>query len=686
MTLSLDNALVYDIESFPNCFLVHMVHLHDDREWSFEVSDHVDQRHDLIQALNWINQNNVPMVGFNNVGYDYPMLHHFWRNGGLSAQAMREKNDQIITGQDRFGHIIWPRDRFAPQIDLFKIHHFDNRTKTTSLKGLEFNMRSDSVMESPVHFDTHLTPEQVVQAKHYNRYDTQETKRFAWFSMDAIRFRLDLIDQFGVDVMNWNDTKFGEELLIQRIGMDICYDWSSGRKQKRQTVRSKVALADIIFPYVQFSHPEFNRVLDYLKAQTLRPDEFTDDTRIKTKGVFSGLSATVNGFQFDYGVGGIHGSVESQRIDATDEWILRDIDVAALYPNIGIVNRLAPAHLGEAFTSAYSLLPAERKEWQQRKGKKCVEANSLKLASNGACGKSNDAYSVLYDPQYTMTITVNGQLLLSMLAEWLMTVPTIRLVQINTDGLTYYIHRDHLDAAKAIEKQWEQYTCLTLEDVHYRTMWIRDVNNYAVEAMDGSLKLKGAYWFPDPHRYHESISESQPPAWHKDLSCPIVQRAAVAHMVHGYPVESFIRSHTDPFDFMLRAKVGRADQLLWGDSEQQRLTRYYISNDGQPLVKRSPPAGVPGAFKRRNGLSDADFHRISAEVPDGAWDERIHTKNQSRYEDRRTNLQAGFTVSICNNASDFSFSNLNYDWYVNEARKLVIGPTVPAIQVPAGSC
>lgn len=672
MTLSLEHAVIYDIEAFPNCFLVHMEHLHSDAQWSFEVSDYRDDRTALIQTLNHISQCGIPMIGFNSINYDYPMLHHFWRNGGQTAAQMYEKNQSIFNSQDRFGHIIWARDRFAPQIDLFKIHHFDNKAKSTSLKALEFNMRSDSVMESPIPFGTVLTADQVVEVKHYNRYDVTETKRFTHFSMAAIEFRLGLIEQFGVDVLNWNDTKFGEELLVQRIGQDVCFDFSSGRKQKRQTVRTSIPLADIIFPYVRFNHPEFNRVLDYLKQQILRPDEFTEDTRIKTKGVFTGLSATVNGFQFDYGVGGIHGSVDAQVITATDEWIIRDIDVASLYPSIGIVNQLAPQHLGSAFTSAYAALPAERKDWQKRKGKKCVEANSLKLASNGAYGKSNDAFSVLYDPKYTMTITVNGQLLLSMLAEWLLTVPTIRLVQVNTDGITYYIHRDHLETAKAIEKQWEQYTCLVLEDVHYSHMWIRDVNNYVSRSLDGSLKIKGAYWYPDPERYHESISESQPPAWHKDLSCPIVQRAAVMHMVYGIDPAFFIRTHTDPFDFMLRAKVGRSDVLLWGDQEQQRITRYYMSRAGAPLVKLAPPTGPVGTYKRKNGLSDADYHRIASTLPEGTWDERIHTKNKSVYEERRTNLQAGFTVSICNRAEDFSFDDLNYDWYVNEAMKLII--------------
>jgi len=51
----------------------------------------------------------------------------------------------------------------------------------------------------------------------------------------------------------------------------------------------------------------------------------------------------------------------------------------------------------------------------------------LKLALNGTFGDSNNIYSVFYDPQFTMAITVNGQLMLCMLAERLMTIPGLAL-------------------------------------------------------------------------------------------------------------------------------------------------------------------------------------------------------------------------------------------------------------------
>jgi hypothetical protein len=35
-------------------------------------------------------------------------------------------------------------------------------------------------------------------------------------------------------------------------------------------------------------------------------------------------------------------------------------------------------------------------------------------------------------------------------------------------------------------------------------------------------------------------------------------------------------------------------------------------------------------------------------------------------------IEAGHLVAECNRASEFDFANVNYDWYVEQARKLVI--------------
>lgn len=680
MTLSLEHAVVYDCETLPNCFTLSAEMLYSDTVATWEISHYRDDRHGLFQWFNHLNATQAPMIGFFSLKFDYPVIHWLFHNPQATVEQIYERSRQVANQFDGFGATVWDRDRFAPQIDLFSIHHFDNKAKRTDLKSLQINMRSPTVVDSPVVFGTALTKEQVDRDLiPYNCHDVKETKRFALYSMAAINFRIGIIPTFGIEALNFSDVKIGAKMFEQRLGDEPCYDRSNGRKQKRQTPRFKIALADIIFPYIKFNNPEFQRVLDFMKQQVLTPDDLDDpDAQIKTKGVFKGLTANVGGIEFVFGTGGVHASVSAQKFIASGDWIIRDIDVKALYPNVAIKNRLYPEHLGEPFITVYEGISAERDLYK----KGTTENATLKLANNGPWGQSNNRYSVFYDPKYAMTIPINGQLMICMLAEWLMTVPTIQLIQANTDGITYRIHRDHEPAAAALCRQWEAFTLLKLEDADYSRMWIRDVNNYVAEPVvpfgqnePPAYKLKGAYWHPDPLDYAKSISQSSPPCWYKDFNPVIVQRAANAAMIHGIDPATYIRAHSDPFDFMLRIKVDRASKLLLGGAPIQSTTRYYVARQGAQMIKISPPppGATVGDFKRASKIPDALYNEVIASIAPGTWDERIHTKNKSRYDDRSTSIQAGWQVAECNDARNFRFDNVNYDFYIAEARKLIIG-------------
>lgn len=371
--------------------------------------------------------------------------------------------------------------------------------------------------------------------------------------------------------------------------------------------------------------------------------------------MFKNINCTVNGFTYDFGVGGIHGSVESSAVLKTTGHTILDIDVKSYYPNIAIANRLHPEHLAENFCDLYKTMYLERVE-AQKAGNSEVSA-MLKLALNGVYGDSNNEYSPFYDPQYTMSITINGQLLLCMLADALQH-KDVEMIQINTDGLTIK-HADYLgNWVRDVCRWWENITNLTLEFAEYKAMFIRDVNNYLALGTDGKVKRKGAYEYEL--------------AWHQNQSALIVAKAVEAHLIHGRDVREFIQSHQDVFDFLLRAKVPRSSRLEWGGEQIQNTTRYYISKTGKPLEKVMPPNGPEGAYKRANGLTDSYFNQIKEEVGD-KWDERIHTKNKSTYTERRTGINTGWVTKIANriNTYDVADYTIDYEWYIKEAEKLI---------------
>lgn len=627
--------IVYDIETYPNAFTIAAVSHDRDDMTVLEVSDRRDDWHTIRDWLYTLGRAGVEMVGFNNLGFDWPVLQAML-TGEVepTAAGAYAKAQAIFDSTDRFAHNIWANERIVAQIDLYKIHHFDNPARSTSLKALQFAMRAPSIEDLPIKPGTVLTSTQIDDLIKYNVHDVEETKRFLEASKPLLDFRRSL-DLSG-DKLNFSDKKIGSQMLVDRLGRNACY----ANGQPRQTQRASIQLGSLIFPTVRFDTPDLERVRAWLAAQTIT----------ETKGVFTDLSATVGGLDLHFGTGGIHGSVSRQVFHADDRRDIIDVDVTSLYPSIAIVNQLAPEHLGSAFVDVYAGMKVER----LKHAKGTPENGALKLALNGAYGDSNSPWSPFFDPAFTMAITINGQLLLAMLFERLCAIPTVEPIQINTDGVTVRIDRAHRATLEAVCKQWEAETRLDLESVDYASMWVRDVNNYVARTTDGKVKAKGAYEIEKP--------------WHKDPSALCVPRAAQAVFLHGLDVDAALAIQTDPFDWMIRARARGGDKVYFGEEEAgARIVRFYCTTEGDPVsMRRPPPPGKKiGDFKKAPGVSDAAYDAANRT---GVWNSEIHTKARSVYDYRTSAVCKGHLATRCDVASQFDWSRLDRSYY----RKLVV--------------
>lgn len=598
---------IYDEECYPNVWLFGAKHVETGLKYVFEISDRRDDRFQLFAFIEHLKLHSEEMVGFNTIGYDYPVLHDIINNiNYITPSEIYRKSDSIINTEDRFGHIIWDRDMHVKQIDLYKIHHFDNKARAVGLKMLEFVMRLDNIEDLPFKPGQYLQSHEIDQLRDYMFHDIFSTEKFLEHSEGAIKLRREITEKFGKNFINHNDTKIGKDYFLMEL------EKAGFRVKNVRTNRPVINLNDVVLPYVKFERPEFNEVLNWLRAQQIT----------ETKGVFKNLKANIDGFEFVFGLGGIHGSIESQSVYSDDEMVIVDLDVASYYPNLAIKNKVFPAHFGVQFCDTYENVYNTRKGY----AKGTAENGVYKLALNGVYGDSNNQYSSFYDPQYTMTITINGQLLLCMFAEQAIKIEGLELIQANTDGITVRLPRHRVDELEKIREWWQDLTKLELEEAVYDAMHIRDVNNYiAVYEGGKKVKRKGAY------------GHSKDLAWHQNHSMQVVAKAAEAALVHGRDIREFIYTHDDFYDFMMCVKVPRSSKLMWGDKQVQNISRYYISIDGDPLTKMMPPLA-------KNG-------------PDAPW--------------RSMSVNKGHTVTVCNNIKHASRDNLNYEFYVAEAEKLV---------------
>ena len=85
------------------------------------------------------------------------------------------------------------------------------------------------------------------------------------------------------------------------------------------------------------------------------------------------------------------------------------------------------------------------------------------------------------------------------------------------------------------------------------------------------------------------------------------------------------------------------------------------------------------SYKERWELTMPDGTAVECDAAGTPWDARIHTGNRSKHDTRELSICAGWRVMECADAGDFNWGELNYDYYIAEAEKLVtpLQPVTP---------
>lgn len=538
---------IYDCETYPNCFSFAIIREDGKHSSTYEISTRKNEIDRVFACLDYLAKQGDFLVGFNSLNFDYPVLHKVLqlrkndkiplRGENLASKVYQFAQEQIESMKGDFASTVPVDEHYVKQIDLFKIHHFDNKAKSTSLKMLEFNMRASNISDLPFPVGKHLTSDEIDVLLHYNAHDVKMTLEFYKKTVPMIEFREQLTNKYNRNFMNHNDTKIGKDYFIMRLeeeGIPVYIKDNHGRRKANQTKRSMIKIKDCLFDYYDFTRPEFIAIHEWFKKQIITETKgvFSDieehllgdvakyaemvvkrkkfpkeptkteydqfkrehpcgwvervELKAKKKGetqysywgmwnVAETLNVVIDGFRFDFGVGGIHGSLSDKVVKSNNKWNIVDLDVSSFYPNLAISNRIYPKHLTDKFCDIYKDMYEQRKSYK----KGTPENAMLKLALNGTYGESNNPFGVFYDPQFTMSITVGGQLTLCLLIDmFYRNNINFKMVMANTDGITIAVTKEHDDNMMQIVGEWEKLVKLEMERVDYDKMFIRDVNSY----------------------------------------------------------------------------------------------------------------------------------------------------------------------------------------------------------------
>ncbi len=544
---------MYDLETLPNFFCA--VFKSGDDIRIFEISN---RKNDYEPLYMFLRTEVNALKGYNNLNFDSQIIEYIWDIERTAYEicnfAQKTIDSEYPTYPDYKLKIF--------NLDIFRILHLDNKNRRVGLKWCQYMIDWDNIEDMPFYraVASEKEADQIIQ---YCINDVLSTEHLFNINRKEIELRINLGAKYNMNFLNASNSKIGSELMLKLY----CNRTNRNPYEVRRlrTERDVIKLKEIIFPYIKFDSDEFSGLLRWFKDRVLFPQEKIEK------------SFNYKGFQFDYGLGGIHGSVHNKIVTIEDDEMLIDADVASLYPSIAVVNGLYPEHLGLEFAEVYNndIVAVRLAEKSKFDGDKTIIAG-LKEAANSVYGKSNDDYSWLKDYQYTLATTINGQLMLTMLAEKLINIG--ELIQINTDGLTLKMKKTSLETYNQICKEWEEKTKLTLEYANYSKMIIKDVNNYIAVYTNGKTKCKGSFEF-----------ENLP--LHKNKSALIIRIALFNYFVKGIDVEETIRNHTNIYDFCIGVRNKADSKFMYLDKNANsfdlpKTIRYYISTSGVVIKKR----------------------------------------------------------------------------------------------------
>jgi hypothetical protein len=595
---------VCDIETLVEMFDVG-IYNPDTREWKeFEVSKYRNELYEFV--AHYTSRSYDYLVTFNGIGFDQQVLewvvdnHQKWYdlNGLEIAEKISNFAQELIENTNYGLFAPYKESRFTiPAIDLFRIHHFDNEARRTSLKWCEFMFNMD-VEEMPIHhLRRGLTEAEIELVREYRRHDVMATYRLLELTLgevdlpeladykgkNAIQNRFYIMEDTGLQCLNWSDVKIGEESNKLR------YMKAEGIKDERELFPTKVK-----HPYGKKFKEFFPKVMEF---KTKKLQDFVRQVGNQyVKSEKQEFPITIGDTTFTVAKGGIHSTEKNRKLVLLKGQKRKDADVGGQYPNACDKYEIYPPHLKITILTnlkgsiqrkdKYKQMGKEATDKKEKSRLKGLETGTKLEMNGGYFGKMGQKGSFLEYPEGVLKVTMANQIEILMLIEAL-NEAGFKVESGNTDGIVTSYPEDKEDEYMRICTEWEEKVGNVkmgkLEYANIVGLWQESVNSYIAKIEDkGEIKIKKKGRFMTEFELN------------KNKSMRIVPLALEAYFIRGEDPIEFVRNHKNIFDFCIAKKASgnMHYEEQWTDETgirtkvHKKLVRYFVSTEGTILYKR----------------------------------------------------------------------------------------------------
>ena len=565
---------LYDIEVFPNCFHCLVSDSESHKKYKFEISNRKNQLEELIDFFYFKRVEHI-MCGYNNHHYDDIVINYmiFFRNTMKRFDYLKICNSlyylsKAIIESEKTENI----DKIKQYKYANYFYSFDLMTmlysaaKQKSLKEVEILLGMDNVQEFEAGFDQRLLDSEIDDMIKYNENDVDATELLLNTVKDEVDLRLEVEKEWGFDALSMSNIRIGEEILLRQSNLK-----GAALEEAKSKIRrvAKIENKDIILPFIQYSNPKLKEVLLDVKNATCYPCK--SDKKQKNYEKKFVLSNTC----YSIGEGGIHTINEPRIFKPTADQYIGHSDVTSMYPSLAIIYKWLPVHLGKDFWNVYESLYKERVIAKRNHDE--LKAKAFKFALNSPIGKMQNESSWAYDPLNAYKIRMNGQLILLMLVDRLLSI-NCKIVQVNTDGVVYIADKANRELINKFIHEVENITKLHFDSDDYESFYQYDVNNYF------GIR-KGYSQSGDPSLIEKKGKFITEIGLNNSMTPVVISKAVINYFLTKEPIDKFVKEDKNIRDFLMSQSVNREFKVEYGNKPVQRINRYYASNSGYYLMR-----------------------------------------------------------------------------------------------------
>ena len=589
-------------------------------------------------VLDYMSQPDRVYCGYNNKHYDNHILKSICC--GADPTLIKQINDFIIV-EDRPGWEHWFIRKNKFWFDSFDL--MDDTQVGTSLKHIEAHM-GWNIEETQVDFniDRPLTQEEIDSTVFYCKWDVKATAKLLTMRKGYLQAKLDVARTKGIP-----DTK---ALYMTNA---------------RLTAAFLDAVATERYDEREYQYPS-NLATSLIPAEVFKFFDRLHDTSIPSQTLFkSELILDVDGAEAKIAFGGIHHARPNYSECSEGKRIIRNFDVASLYPSLMVYNGFTSRNIpsADSFAEVYHTRLKAKQTGDKH------TANTLKLILNTTYGASLATTNPLYDPLMGRSVCITGQLyILELAIRYLQACKTVRIIQLNTDGIMISLDSEELPVIYRINDEWQQSKHLLLEEDKIHKIVQKDVNNYVMVFESGKVKTKGAY-----------VTYGIPGAGAFKINndFTIVKKAVIDYFVNGTPVETTILGCDDIHEFQIIAKAG-----------QGYTSVFRVPPDFEERKKRWQKDNT---IKIPNGFTKTGKPSFKSVKPPFRWDNydgpRSEVQRVNRiYASKNPNMGTLVKIKpdgtvgkigglpdscIIDNKNQLTLDAVDKSWYVNLAKKYV---------------